>query len=73
MEKLSDIGCMVNVPKFQTIFCFYSQIKSLSGVKFRTCLQEQQTGKTLIKQLLQKQSDLGLPCLSKHFCQATSV
>ena len=31
------------------------------------------TGKTLIRLLLPKQSDLGLPCLSRPFKQATSV
>ena len=31
------------------------------------------TGKTQIRLLLQKQSDLGLPCLSMHFWQAISV
>ena len=31
------------------------------------------TGKTPIRLLLQKQSDLGLPCLSRPFGQATSV
>ena len=30
------------------------------------------TGKTLIRLLLQKQSDLGLPCLSRLFWQATT-
>ena len=29
--------------------------------------------KTLIRLLLEKQSDLGLPCLSRHFPKATSV
>ena len=32
-----------------------------------------QTGKTLIRLLLQKQSDLGLRCLSRPFWQASSV
>ena len=33
----------------------------------------QQIGKTLIRLLVQKQSDHGLLCLSRPFCQATSV
>ena len=36
-------------------------------------LPELQTGKTLIRLLLQKQSDLGLHCLSLPFWQATSI
>ena len=36
-------------------------------------LSEKQTGKTLIRLLLQKQSDLGLCFLSRPFWQATSV
>ena len=37
------------------------------------CLSELQTGRTLIRLLLQKQSNLGLHCLSRPFLQATSV
>ena len=44
-----------------------------SGVGLIKCLSEWQTGKTLIRLLLQKQSDLGMSCLSKLFWQATSV
>ena len=33
----------------------------------------QQTEKTLIRLLLQKQSNLGLPCLSRPFWQVTIV
>ena len=40
--------------------------------KFIKCLSEQQTGKTLIR-LLQKQSVLGLDCVSKPYWQATNV
>ena len=54
---------MVNVLKFQTFFSFCSLNKML--VK--------QTGKTLIRLLLQKQSDLGLRSLSMSFLQTTSV
>ena len=36
-------------------------------------MSEKQTGKTPIRLLLQKQSDLGLPCLSRLFWQAISV
>ena len=36
------------------------------------CLSDLQTGKTLIS-VLQKQSDLGLHCLSMPFLQATRV
>ena len=65
---------MVNVLKFRTLFSFCSEIKHwLFGLELTKCSSEKQTGKTLIRLLLQKQSDLGLPCLSKPFWQATSV
>ena len=44
-----------------------------SRVGTNKCLSEWQTGKTLIRLLLKKQSDLGLHCLSRPFRQATSV
>ena len=59
---------MVNVLIFQTLFSFCSEIKCwLSGLELTKCSSEKQTGKILIRLLLQKQSDLGLHCLSKHF------
>ena len=62
--------CTVNVLKFQTLFSFVSQIKCwLLSLKFTKCLYEWQTGKTLIRLLLQKQSDLGLHCMSRPFWQ----
>ena len=58
----------VYVLKFQTLFFFYSQVKCwLSGLEFTKCLCEWETGKTLIRLLLQKQSDLGLHFLSRPF------
>ena len=39
----------------------------LSGLEFTIYLSEQQAVKTLIRLLLQKQSDLGLRCLSRPF------
>ena len=42
-----------------------------SGLELTKCLSEKQTGKTLRRQLLQKQSDLDLLCLSWLFWQAT--
>ena len=51
----------VNVLKFRTTFSFYSQIKCwISGLEFTKCLSKQQTMKTLIRLLLQNESDLGL-------------
>ena len=35
------------------------------------CLSKKQAGKTLIRLLLLKQSDLGLHCLFKHFWKTT--
>ena len=65
---------MVNGLKFQTLFSFYSQIQCwLSGLEVTKCESEQQTGKTLIRLLLQKQSDLGLHCMPRPFWQTTCV
>ena len=64
--ELIEISYMVNAAKFQTFFSFSSQIKCLlSGLKLTKCLSEKQTRKTEIRLLLQKQSDLGLLCLSR--------
>ena len=58
---------MVNVLQFWTLFLFCSQIKCwFSGLEFMKCLSEYQTGKTLIRLLLQKQPDLDLPCWFWH-------
>ena len=68
---------MVNDLKFRTPFSFCSQLNCwLSGMLVRIANIEdpdQQTVKTLIRLLLQKQSDLGLHCLPMPFPQATSV
>ena len=57
-----------------TFFLLCSQIKCwLSGLEFTKCLSEKQTGKTLIRLLLQKQSDPGLSCLSRLLWQVTTV
>ena len=62
--------CMVNIIKFQTLSYCCSQLKCwLSGPEFTKCLSEYQSEKTLIRLLLQKQSDLGLHSLSRHFCR----
>ena len=66
-------NCIVNFLKFDTHFFFFSQIHYFSGLEITNCLSEKQTGKTLIRLLLQKQSDLGLSCLSRPFWQATRV
>ena len=64
----------VNVLKFRTLFSFCSQIKCwFSWLELTNCLSEWQIGKTLIRLLLQKQSDLGLPYLSRPFWQVASV
>ena len=57
----------VNVLKFRTLFSVCSQIKCWFS-KFQNSKRE-----TLIRLLLQKQSDLGLPCLSRPFGLATRV
>ena len=64
----------VNGLNFLTLFSFGFLINgSLSGLELTKCLSEQQTGKTLIRLLPQKQSDLGLHCLSRPFWQPMSV
>ena len=45
----------------------------LSELELTKCLSEKQTGKTLIRLLFQKQSDLGLPCLSRSMWQEITV
>ena len=45
----------------------------LSGLELTKFLSENQAGKTQIRLLLQKQSDLGLPCFSMLLWQATTV
>ena len=58
--------------KFLTLFFSYSQLKCwLSVLKLTKCLSVEQTVKTLIRLLLQNQSDLSLHCLFRPFCQAT--
>ena len=42
-------------------------------LELTNCLSEYQTGKTLIRLLPQKQSDLGLPSLYRPFWQGSSV
>ena len=60
--------CTVNVLKFRTLFTVCSLRNCwFSGLEFTICLLEKQTGMTLIRLLLQKQSDLGLHCLSRAF------
>ena len=71
--EIIEISQTVNVAKFQTFFSS-SPIKCLlSGLELTKCLSEKQTGKTLIRLLLQKQSDLGLLCLSTLLWLATTV
>ena len=54
----------VDFQNFQHFFCFQIKYWS-SGWELSKCLSEKQTEKTLIRLLLQKQSDLVLPCLSR--------
>ena len=56
---------MVYVLKFRTLFSFCSH-KNVGYQDWKEkCLQEKQTGKTLIRLLPQKNYDLGLPRLSR--------
>ena len=60
---------------FLTFLLFLYSTKMLfirDGFHKNAC-PNKQTGKTLIKLLLQKQFDLGLHCLSRPFWQATSI
>ena len=47
-----------------------SAANCFSGLELTKCFSEKQTGKTLTRLLLQKQSDLVLLCLSWSFWQA---
>ena len=58
----------VNYLKFRILLAIYVQRKcGLSGLESTKCLSPKQIGKTLIRLLLKKQSDLGLHCLSSPF------
>ena len=56
-----------------TFLFLFSNRFWLSQLKLTKCSSEKQTVKTKIRLLLQKQSDLGLPCLSRLLYQATTV
>ena len=62
---------LVNVLKFRTLSSFCSQIKKLVIRAGIYNVLVKQTGKTLIRPLLKKRSDLRLHCLSRPFRQAT--
>ena len=65
----------VNVLNFLKLFSFCSQIKCcFLELEFTKCFSEMQTGKTLIRLLLQDPiANYGLHCLSRTFWQTTSV
>ena len=52
--------------KIPTFLFLFSKKCWTSGLELTKCWSEKQTWKTLIRLLLQKQSDLGLPCLSRY-------
>ena len=49
----------------KTFLSLFSRECWLSGLHLAKCLSEKQTGLTQIRLLLQKQSDMGRPCLPK--------
>ena len=63
---------MGNVLKFRTLFSILNKMlvvrDGIHKMHVRIANRE-----NLIRLLLQKQSDLGLHCLSRSFCQATIV
>ena len=77
MSRIIDEGTLLNVWQLNSskILNLFSGLKKkcLSGLEFTKCLLELRTGKTLIRLLFQKQSDLGLHCLSRPFWQTISV
>ena len=58
-------GKCSKIPK--TVPFLFSNKIWFSGLGYTKCSSEYQIGKTLIRLLLQKQSDLGLHCFSRHF------
>ena len=63
---------MINVLKSLNTFHFlFSKKMWICRAGIHNILSEYQTGNTLIRLLLQKQSDLGLSCLSRPFWQVT--
>ena len=71
MFKCIHIHCTVNVLKFRAFSLPFLDKRWLPGMEFIKCLSEKQSGKPLIRLLLQKQSDLCLLCLSRFFGQTT--
>ena len=68
---------MVNVLKFQTLFLFlYSNKRLVNGARFHIMLvrmeNKEDTDQTASSEV-QKQSDIGLHCLSSPFWQALNV
>ena len=65
---------MVNALKYLNTFLFLFSNKMLViRLEFTKSMTEYKTVKTLIRQLLQKQSDQGLHCLSGPFWWATNI
>ena len=65
---------MINALIFRTNVLFlFSNLMLVIRTVFHKILVKLQTGNTLIRQLLPKQSDLGLNCLSRHLRWAISV
>ena len=81
--SVSSLACILVCPSeiiqskcsksVNTFLFLFSNKMLVIRAGIHKCLSEMQTGKTLIRLLLQKQSDLGLHCLSLSFWQVTSV
>ena len=75
------IFIMVNVLKFRTLyfilfrpkFCFLCIFLKILGEMANSVDPDQTAPSTLIRLLLQEQSDLGLHCLHMPFCQTLLV
>ena len=61
------VGKYGKCSKISNTFPFLFSKCQLSELELSKCLSEWQTGKTLLRLLLQKQSDLGLHCLFRSF------
>ena len=55
-----------NIKHFALRLSILKLILVIMAGAHKNAFSEKQTGKTLIRLLLQEQSDLGLPCLSRH-------
>ena len=63
LEKMKQDIAYGKCSQISNTFFFLSSLMWVPRLEFTKCLSESQAGKTLIRLLLKKQSDLGLHCM----------